>query len=377
MSLITYPPDKHETDSKSIFFIGSAQNYCQINGERVVLSEAGNFAHIVKLKLGVNKFIIKLDDKLLERVVIGIKSEEPNPIAYARHYDAFPPKTPSKKNILRSILVSENRIEIPLNHAPMYTLDKLGKYKCFLDLPDTDMDLDWIHYQVANGPIVIGEVINSKLPIIFNRPVASIEEKWQDHSLILDIVYHQQDFNVCIDPGHGGEQVGTCSPKGIYEKDLNLSFAKLLKEELDNLGISNVMTRNEDESMTLDERVNFAEEHDSLLFLSIHHNALPDARDPNLERGASCHYFHEQSKKFAKQLLQKITEHTELDFAGLFRQNLHVLRENPNRISVLLELGYLIHPIESELITRPEFQKKAARIVAKTIMNFFLESEAN
>ena len=109
------------------------------------------------------------------------------------------------------------------------------------------------------------------------------------------------------------------------------------------------------------------------MFLSIHHNALPDARDPNLERGASCHYFHEQSKPFANYLLNKVVEHTELSYSGLFRQNLHVLRENPDRISVLLELGYLIHPLESELISSADFQAKTARIVAKAIKNFFLQ----
>ena len=374
MGLITYPPKQHQTDSKTIFFIGSAESGCKINGAEVKLAENGNFSHIVKLKLGKNKFNIELDGEQVERVIEAIKPEQPNPVAYARTYDSFPPQQPSKKNILRSILVSEKSIELPLNIAPIYQLERHGKYKYFLDLQETEMDLDWVHYQVQDSPIIIGEVIKSRVPIIFRKPVASIAEKWENNSLVLDIEYYAQDFAVCIDPGHGGEQFGSCSPKGLFEKELNLSFAELLQTELENLSIKTVMTRTEDESVSLDERVNFAEEHDAMLFLSIHHNALPDARDPNLERGASSHYYHEQSKPFAKYLLDKITEHTELDFYGLFRQNLHVLRENQDRISVLLELGYLIHPFESELISSPEFQAKTARIVAKAISNFFVEA---
>ena len=372
MGLITYPPNKHETDSRSIFFIGSANETCRINDQRVELAENGNFAYVVNLKLGNNQFDIDLDGKSLGYTIVGVKPDEPHPIAYGRIYDSFPAKQPSKKNILRSILVSENRIEIPLNRAPMYSLERLSKYKYFLDLPDTDMDLDCIHYQTQSSSIIIGEVIRSNIPIIFKKPVASITENWENNSLVFEIEYYQQDFAVCIDPGHGGDQRGSCSPKGIWEKELNLSFSQLLKDELINLNVSTVMTRDKDEFISLEQRVSYAQKEDSLLFLSIHHNALPDARDPNLERGASCHYFHEQSKPFANYLLNKVVEHTELTYSGLFRQNLHVLRENPDRISVLLELGYLIHPIESDLITSADFQTKTARIVAKAIKYFFL-----
>jgi N-acetylmuramoyl-L-alanine amidase len=371
MGLITYPPKQHQTDSKTIFFIGFAEKRCIINDKPVKLAPNGNFAHIVKLKLGKNRFDIEIDDEKFQRVVEGVKAEYPHPVAYGQLYESFPPENPSRKNILRSILVAENSIVLPLNIAPIYQLERHSKYKYFLDLQETEMDLDWIHYQIEDSPIIIGEVIKSRIPIIFRKPVASIAEQWEDNSLVLDIKYYAQDFAVCIDPGHGGEQFGSCSPKGIYEKDLNLSFARLLQDELRNLSIHAEMTRTEDVTMSLEERIDFAEEHDSMVFLSIHHNALPDARDPNLERGASTHYYHEQSKPFAKYLLNKVCEHSELDFYGLFRQNLHVLRENQDRISVLLELGYLIHPLESELIASPEFQAKTARIVAKAISNFF------
>jgi len=142
MGLITYPPNKHETDSKSIFFIGSADETCRINDQRVDLADNGNFAYVVSLKLGNNQFRIDIDGESQEYTIVGVKPDEPHPIAYGRIYDSFPAKQPSKKNILRSILVSENQIEIPLNRAPMCNLERLGKYKYFLDLPKLALTCD-------------------------------------------------------------------------------------------------------------------------------------------------------------------------------------------------------------------------------------------
>jgi N-acetylmuramoyl-L-alanine amidase len=58
---------------------------------------------------------------------------------------------------------------------------------------------------------------------------------------------------------------------------------------------------------------------------------------------------------------------------GIYQQNLHVLRENPNVFGVLIELGYLIHPIESDIISDRTFQEKTAKIIAKAIQNFSIE----
>jgi N-acetylmuramoyl-L-alanine amidase len=59
-----------------------------------------------------------------------------------------------------------------------------------------------------------------------------------------------------------------------------------------------------------------------------------------------------------------------LPFAGLYRQNLKVLRDNSLSKAVLLELGYLIHPEESDIISSEEFQKKSAIIIADFLSNY-------
>ena len=128
------------------------------------------------------------------------------------------------------------------------------------------------------------------------------------------------------------------------------------------LGVENYLTRKTDIDLELTERVRIAEEHKANYFISIHHNALPDSRDPNQERGFSCHYYHEESYEFSKYVANKLNEFSGLEFSGIYRQNLHVLRENKDMKSLLLEMGFLIHPLESELISSPEFQDKNSKI---------------
>ena len=60
---------------------------------------------------------------------------------------------------------------------------------------------------------------------------------------------------VVIDPGHGGADPGT-SANGIVEKDYNLKISKYMSNRLNELGIPNSLTRNDDETLSPSDRVN-------------------------------------------------------------------------------------------------------------------------
>ena len=352
---------------------GSASESCKINGKEIELIDGGIFYHEEKIKLGENKIKVEIDGKLEEIKVFGERPQVTKPIAFAQHYEAFDPDKKDKKNILRSIIVSNERIQIPLNVPPIYQLEKYGSFKMVMDLADMEMDLDWIHYEDQDCKVIIGEVLDSKFPIIFKAPIESYEERWEDDNLIIEFNYKFTDFKVCLDPGHGGEHSGAISPTGIQEKDLNLQMAHLVREELQNLGVEVLMTREDDRDIDLESRIKFATDADCNLILSIHHNSLPEARDPTKERGVSCHYYHEQSKPFAVHLLNNLVEFTDLPHYGLIKQNLHVLREATDTTSVLVELGFLIHPEESKLLIDPAHKEKVSKILAKSIYNFYVK----
>jgi N-acetylmuramoyl-L-alanine amidase len=80
---------------------------------------------------------------------------------------------------------------------------------------------------------------------------------------------------IVIDPGHGGDNLGAKHPShiGKYEKDFTLLIAKLLEEKLISKGHQVFMTRQSDRMVSLQERVQFANEKNADLMLSIHLNS--------------------------------------------------------------------------------------------------------
>ena len=81
---------------------------------------------------------------------------------------------------------------------------------------------------------------------------------------------------IMIDAGHGGTDSGTIGKMGTKEKDITLDIAKRLKAHLGKRDLHHVlMTREDDSSVPLLERVTFVREAKADLFISIHLNYLP------------------------------------------------------------------------------------------------------
>ena len=177
---------------------------------------------------------------------------------------------------------------------------------------------------------------------------------------------------VAIDPGHGGKEHGTHSPKGIPEKVFNLQIAKLLYRKMRGLGdrgkggVKVYLTRTKDKFVSLKKRVNFAKKKKCNIFISIHHNALPDNENPLKHIGVGIYYTHDFVKPFAKKLLATISKESGLKKYGIFKRDFAVTRPNSYN-GVLIECGFLIHPEESEYITKRKVQE---RIVAGIVKGF-------
>ena len=81
---------------------------------------------------------------------------------------------------------------------------------------------------------------------------------------------------IVIDPGHGGKDPGAVGKLGIYEKDIALEIAKSLRDRLAKHGKYEVLlTRESDETISLNDRVEFANAYNVDLFISIHINYFP------------------------------------------------------------------------------------------------------
>ena len=91
---------------------------------------------------------------------------------------------------------------------------------------------------------------------------------------------------VIVDAGHGGDNLGTSSAKGINEKDVTLDIAERVRQLIVQRGFEAVMTRTTDETRSLLDRADTANRRHGDIFVSIHLNSLR----PSSERGIETYY---------------------------------------------------------------------------------------
>jgi len=116
--------------------------------------------------------------------------------------------------------------------------------------------------------------------------------------------------HVVIDPGHGGGDVGTRTPTGVYEKDLTLDIARRLARLLEHESYEVELTREGDSRVSLRDRARAANEHRADLFVSIHVNWLQDGR---ANRGIETYFLGPSDDPFITQLAS--TENRESGYA--------------------------------------------------------------
>lgn len=81
-----------------------------------------------------------------------------------------------------------------------------------------------------------------------------------------------EPVRIVIDPGHGGENLGA-DHNGYLEKEMTMIVAEAMRDELEKYeGIEVYMTRTTDVDMSLEERIDYAEEVDADFFFCLHFN---------------------------------------------------------------------------------------------------------
>lgn len=78
---------------------------------------------------------------------------------------------------------------------------------------------------------------------------------------------------VCLDAGHGGNDVGAIGSNDRYEKDDNLKLTLLVAEKLKDDGVKVILTRDDDTFISLGKRCDFANRKKATLFVALHRNS--------------------------------------------------------------------------------------------------------
>ncbi len=86
-------------------------------------------------------------------------------------------------------------------------------------------------------------------------------------------VKHSKPFVIAIDAGHGGIDPGAIGTRGVYEKTITLMYARRLAVVLQKKGFKVIMTRKDDRTIPLSQRVKIAQSGKADLFISLHTDA--------------------------------------------------------------------------------------------------------
>lgn len=132
-------------------------------------------------------------------------------------------------------------------------------------------------------------------------------------------LFDLQVRTIVIDPGHGGQDPGALGLRGTAEKDVTLDVADRLRRRLERRGYTVLMTRESDSTVSLRERVEFANSQATDLFVSIHANSFPDEPVNALE----TYYFGANTDETLLRLAEAENEgadYTLADFNSMIRR---------------------------------------------------------
>ena len=165
---------------------------------------------------------------------------------------------------------------------------------------------------------------------------------------------------IVIDAGHGGSDPGACGQKGLHEADVNLLGAQTMWKVLSS-GYEGtfLLTRNEDRTLSLQERTDMANAIGADYFFSCHSNS-----NKKIEAHGYEVHVHPTTSKTNKAVAKAV--HDEgmrylqtlgITDRGVKESDFHVLRETNCR-ACLVEMLFISNEHEEDLLKLPDFVKK-------------------
>ena len=179
---------------------------------------------------------------------------------------------------------------------------------------------------------------------------------------------------ILLDPGHGGpEDFGSRGPTGYPEKEVALITSKRVRSLLTQRGAIVAMTRDADVDLLPNDRAAMIQKLEPAIAVSLHYNALPDDGDAIHTKGVAAFWYHPQAHDLAAFLHDYLVKKLDRPSYGVFWNNLALTRPTVAP-SVLLELGFMINPLEFEWITNPQAQQTLAVALADGITEWLVQN---
>ena len=185
---------------------------------------------------------------------------------------------------------------------------------------------------------------------------------------------------ICIDPGHGGTDVGAIGHiggKDVYEKNITLSIALPLRDMLTSAGAKVVMTRDTDKDVygpwadadpELQARCDIANEAHADAFVSIHIDSFSNSSVD----GTTAYYNAKSSKDLllAQMMHQATMNSLSIPDRGVKSNDFYV-NVYTTMPSVLMEMGFITNDHRVKMLTSSWGPRGIAQSLFNGLVNYF------
>ncbi|WP_187933659.1 N-acetylmuramoyl-L-alanine amidase family protein [Helicobacter pylori] len=382
-------PKKHYQFSKQSF-ITIAQFSPKL--VRVVISHAPKMTYEIKI-LKDKLYVSIVEKKPLVRHQMALKPPKHHAL---KHTTPKPTPKPIKKEAKKS---KDTKEKTPTKHA--------RSKHAHSPLNERSAKKEILKKEIPKKEIPKKEAENESKNQIF---IAEKNDTWIKTK-------RKKHKKIVLDAGHGGKDCGAMSANLVCEKDIVLEVVKFLHKELKKRGYSVLLTRDKDIYIDLVARTELANKKGADLFISVHANSIPKRSTSNAHgietyflstaRSERARKVAEQENKddvnlmdyFSKSLLlnslntqrlivsNKLAIDVQYGMLQSVRKNYPDVvdggvREGPFWVlagalmpSILIEIGYNSHAIESKRIQSKPYQKILAKGIADGIDSFFSKND--
>ena len=183
-------------------------------------------------------------------------------------------------------------------------------------------------------------------------------------------------FVVVIDPSHGGDDKGAVFAPRIFEKEITLSLARILRNELEGRGIVVRMLRDADMKISLDRRAELCNQQRPALYVALHagepgrgvrvYTSFPAEAGPVVGRflpwesaqGASLQRSHAMAREVTRQLQKRDLKAVQLQA---------FLRPLNNIVAPAIAVEMAVDRADVRSAENPKLQAAVASAIASAI----------
>lgn len=255
---------------------------------------------------------------------------------------------------------------------------KIDDIRVFALRPDAKMKKP--HRLVVDIPVIGAKQTYTKKASSAASSSPASSYKKQSYNVSSDAKSVLKGKIICIDPGHGGTDVGAIGHiggKDVYEKNITLSIALPLRDMLTSAGAKVVMTRDTDKDVygpwadadpELQARCDIANEAHADAFVSIHIDSFSNSSVD----GTTAYYKAKSSKDLllAQMMHQATMNSLSIPDRGVKSNDFYV-NVYTTMPSVLMEMGFITNDHRVKMLTSSWGPRGIAQSLFNGLVNYF------